>query len=369
MATFKKGNRQYIDYYLPNGNRKREVVKIKGVDPERITRQDALKCLSIRKGEIAQGKFNIDSTKRHVLFEVFLGDYLETYSKPNKKSWDRDETSAKALLRFFTGKTLQQITGWLIEKYKIHRQNEDTQYRRPPSVATINRELALLKHMLSKALRENIISSNPAKEVKLFPERPNKLRVISGDEFLKLYNQASDFLKPILVIAINTGMRRSEILNLTWDDVDLVKRYIYVGDTKNNDYRIIPINETLLKIFKALKSESQNNCLFANGNGEAVKSVKTAFWGALRRSGIPHCRFHDLRHTFASNLVMAGVDIVTVQELMGHKDISMTRRYSHPTPDHKKQAVEKLNQIAMDTYLDTGYTSEPPKDNVTSLNH
>jgi integrase len=345
------------------------VVSIKGVDPQHITRQDALKALSIRKGELAQGKFNIDSTKRHVLFEVFLDDYLETYSKPNKKSWDRDETSAKALLRFFRGKALQQISGWLIEKYKIHRRNENTQYNRPPSVATVNRELALLKHMLGKAVREGIISTNPAKEVKLFPEKPNKLRVISRDEFSELFNEASDFLKPILNIAINTGMRRSEILNLTWDDIDLVKRYIYVGDTKNNDYRIIPINETLLETLKAIRKSNPNNYLFTNGNGEAVKSVKTAFWGALRRSGIAHCRFHDLRHTFATNLVMAGVDIVTVQELMGHKDISMTRRYSHPTPEHKKQAVEKLNQVAIDTYLDTSYTSEPPKDNVTSLNH
>ncbi len=223
--------------------------------------------------------------------------------------------------------------------------------------------------MLGKAVREGLISTNPAKEVKLFPEKPTKLRVVSSDEFLKLYNEASDFFKPILIIAINTGMRRSEILNLTWDDIDLVKSYIYVGDTKNNDYRIIPINQTLLRTFKALKGSNENNYLFANRNGEAVKSVKKAFWGALRRSGIAHCRFHDLRHTFASNLVMAGVDIVTVQELMGHKDISMTRRYSHPTPEHKEQAVEKLNHAAIDTYLDTSYNTETLRDNVTTLNH
>jgi integrase len=264
---------------------------------------------------------------------------------------------------------LHQINPWTIERYKSQRQKDITRYGRPPAKATINRELALLKHLFTKAIEWGLVSSDPTKKVKLFPEKPNKLRVLSNDEFQKLHDAASDFLKPILVIAVNTGMRRNEILNLTWDDIDLVRRHIYIGDSKNNERRIIPINETLFRTLKALKKSSQNKYLFANRNGGAVKSVKKAFWGALRRSGIAHCRLHDLRHTFASNLVMAGVDIVTVQELMGHKDISMTKRYSHPTPQHKKQAVERLKSAPIDTYLDTRYTSETLSDNVTSLNH
>jgi site-specific recombinase XerD len=97
--------------------------------------------------------------------------------------------------------------------------------------------------------------------------------------------------------------------------------------------------------------------------------VKRGFWAALRRSGIEKCQLHDLRDTFATRLVMTGVDIVTVQELMGHKDITMTKRYSHPTPEHKKQAVERLTLGTMDTYLDTKYNKESNEAIVTSINH
>jgi len=284
--------------------------------------------------------------------------YIDEYSKVNKKSYERDITSAKHLLRHFGGKTHSQITAWLVEKYKSERQKENTRYGRPPSKASINRELALLKHMFNIAIEWDLITSNPAKKVKLFPEKQNQLRILSHDEFEKLYNASSDFLKPILVVAVNTGMRRNEILYLKWDNVSLKQGYITVIESKNNESRSIPINKILMDTLNYVKNTSPGDYVFSHSNGEPIKSVKKGFWAALRRSGIDKCRFHDLRHTFATRLVMAGVDIVTVKELMGHKDIKMTIRYSHPTPEHKKQAVERLNSAAMDTYLDTSASNE-----------
>jgi len=356
MGVYKKDNRWYIDYYQPDGKRKRETVTIPGVDPAHINRQDALKALSIRKGQIAEGKFEIAQTRRPIAFEQFTDRYYETYSKPNKKSYESDETSIKALKRFFGGKTLQQINAWLVERYKSQRQKELTRYGRPPSKATINKELACLKHMFTKAVEWGLVSSNPVKKVKLYPEKPNKLRVLSNEEFEKLCNASYGFLKPILIVAVNTGMRRSEILNLKWEDINFKESYIYVSDSKNNDSRAIPMNQILKDTLQSLKKKSGGEYPFTYGDsGGPVKSVKKGFWSALRRSGIKHCRFHDLRHTFASSLVMSGVDIVTVKELMGHRDIKMTMRYSHPTPEHKKQAVERLNFTTVDTYLDTRY--------------
>jgi len=104
---------------------------------------------------------------------------------------------------------------------------------------------------------------------------------------------------------------------------------------------------------KSVINNSNSEHLFVGPTGDPVKSVKQGFWAALRRSGIPHLRFHDLRHSFGSNLSMAGVDIATIQELMGHKDISTTKRYLHPSPKHKKEAVERLKFSPIDTYLDT----------------
>jgi len=356
MGVFKKENRWYIDYYLPDGKRKRETVTITGVDPEHINRQDALKALSIRKAQMAEGKFEISQTKKSVLFDKFVERYLE-YSKGNKKSYERDITSLKSLLKFFNGKTLQQINPWLIEKYKSERQKENTRYGRPPAKATINRELACLKNMFTKAIEWDMASSNPVKKVKLFPEPPKKFRVVSDDEFLKLYNASSETLKTVLLIARSCGLRRNEILNLKWEDINLTEGFLTVRDSKNNELRNVPINRLLKQRLKSVKN-NDSEFLFSHDNGEPYKSVKKALYGAFNRSGVQKFTLHDLRHTFGTMLGMTGVDIATIKELMGHKDVSMTMRYSHPTPEHKKQAVERIKLNTMDTYLDTRYNSE-----------
>lgn len=354
MGVYKKGHRWYIDYYMPNGKRKREVVSIPAVDPSRINREDAKKALSIRKAEIAQGKFKLESAIKPTQFEKLLDRYLE-FSKVNKKpnSFERDLTSSKHLGRYFNGKTIQQITSWHIEKYKSSRLKEPMKNGRTPSKTSINRELAMLKHMFKKAIEWNLISTNPLSQVKLYPEKPKQLRVITEKEFTKLYSSASEFLKPVLMIAIHTGLRRSEILNLKVSDINLRDRYILVRESKNGEIRHVPINSLLMKALKSVINNTDCEHLFAGPDGNPVKTVKKAFWGALRRSGIAHLRFHDLRHSFGSNLSMAGVDIATIQELMGHKDISTTKRYLHPSPKHKKDAVERLNFSPADTYLDT----------------
>lgn len=145
-------------------------------------------------------------------------------------------------------------------------------------------------------------------------------------------------------------MRRGEVLNLRWEDIDLKNGVIFVRDSKSYESRAIPMSESLIESLKELKKTSTNEYLFCNMDGTPIESVNRSFHTARRRSGIAYCTFHCLRHTFATRAVMAGVDIVTVQELLGHKTIAMTKRYSHPTPEHKKKAVEL---ISIDTSLDT----------------
>lgn len=363
MGVYKKDNRWYVDYYLPNGKRKREVVSIEGVDPSKINREDAKKALSIRKSEFAQGKFDIVQTLNPILFDKLVNAFIEDYSKVNKKSWKRDRTSCRALLGYFGGKKLNQITPWHVDKYKSKRLKDISRFNRPLTKASINRELACLKTMLNYAVGEGWLPSNPISGYKLFRERLNKLRVVSRDEFDRVYNTASELLQPILVMAYNTGMRRSEILYLKWENVSLSEGYIRVEETKNGESRYIPINKQLNKTLKSVKYKSSGEHVFSH-EGYPVKSFKTAFDNAVRRSGVKRFTFHDLRHAFASNLVMKGVDITTVSELLGHKSIVMTKRYSHPTPEHKRRAVETLNLDAMDTYLDTKVRSIKSKTSV-----
>ena len=147
-------------------------------------------------------------------------------------------------------------------------------------------------------------------------------------------------------------MRKGEILSLKWVDVDLRNRVISILNSKNNEKREIPVNEDLFQALLRVRKNLESPYVFCNEDGVPYKDVKTGFKGALKRAKISNFRFHDLRHTFASRLAMKGVDIKTVQELLGHKDVRMTLRYSHLSPDHKKAAVEKLSK-RMDTYVDT----------------
>ncbi|HEX3033610.1 MAG TPA: integrase, partial [Thermodesulfobacteriota bacterium] len=342
--------------------RKRETVTIAGVDPSRITREDAKKAESIRKAQIAEGKFEIAQTKKPVLFDTFAGRYLNEYSKVNKRAWKRDEASIKVLSRFFSGKTLTQITPWLVEKYKAKRLADNSRYGTPLAKTTINRELGCLKVMFNRGIQWGLASTNPVSKVKLFREKPNKVRAISDCEFWTIYNVSSDFLKPILLIAINSGMRRVEIVNLKKEDIDLGRGYLTVRDSKNGESRDIPMNDQLRETLTAIIN---TNYLFEADIDYLLNKVENHFTRAVRKSGVAKCTFHDLRHTFATRLIMAGVDLVTVKELLGHKDINMTMRYSHPTPDHKREAVSRLKVGTMDTYLDTREEKKGIKNVVT----
>jgi len=288
MGVYKKDNRWYIDYYLPNGKRKRETVTIPGVDPAHINRQDALKALSIRKGEMAQGKFNIAQSKKPILFDKLAEEYLE-YSKENKRAWQRDLYSIKQLLFHFRGKTINQITPWLIEKYKSERTKEVKR-------STVNRELDTLRNMLNKAVDWRMIDASPYKGVKHFRVNNTNLRILSEEEFSMLYKSSSSNIKPILLAAISTGMRLGEILSLKWQDVYLNEGYILVRDSKNYESRTIPINPTLLNTLIKLQSNRKSEFVF-----EGRKTIKRAWTNALSKSKIQHCRFHDLRHFSFSN--------------------------------------------------------------------
>jgi len=206
--------------------------------------------------------------------------------------------------------------------------------------------------MYVKAIEWGKIDVSPASKVRLFREENRRTRYLEEEEIERLHEACSGHLKPILATALNTGMRKGEILNLKWVDVDLRNRIISILNSKNNEKREIPVNEDLFQALLRVRKNLESPYVFCKEDGVPYKDVKTGFRAALKRAKISNFRFHDLRHTFASRLVMKGVGLKTVQELLGHKDVRMTLRYSHLSPDHKKAAVEKLSK-RMDTYMDT----------------
>ena len=129
-------------------------------------------------------------------------------------------------------------------------------------------------------------------------------------------------------------------------------RTITLRKTKNNELRITPINDTLYETIKGLPRYFKSDYLFFNKDGDRLKTIRTGFEKAVKRAGIEDFTFHDLRHTFASHLVMNGVDIRTVQQLLGHKDIKMTMRYSHLSDSHLMDAVQKVGSILAQSKFD-----------------
>jgi len=330
MGVFQKGKNWYIDYYI-KGRRKRKKIG--------SSKKLAMQVLNDVQLKIAKGEYLGVYEEKKIPFEDYAKQYL-AFSKTNKAwtTYKRDRINIAHLISFFKDKYIFEITSQMIEKYKGARLEK-------VGPAAVNRELACLKHMFTKAIEWGCVKANPARGVKLLKEPPGRLRYLNPEEIEKLIYACADHIKPIVITALNTGMRKSEILNLKWKEVDLKNRKIIVINAKNNESRVIPINQTLYQELLTLSQKPNGEYVFSDRNGRAYGDIKKGFSAALNRTGIKDFRFHDLRHTFGSHLVMQGVDLKTVQQVMGHKDIKMTMRYSHLSPEHVQEAMERLDKL------------------------
>jgi integrase len=333
MGVFKKQGAYWIDYRF-NGRRKREKV-----GPSKTL---ADKALRKRQIEIAENKFLDVKRAARVSFKTLATTYLETHSKPNKKSWkSSDSNSLRNLTPFFGHRYLHEISPMLIEKYKNER-------RSAVSNASVNRELSCLRAMFNRAIDWEMATDNPVRKVKFLKEDSGRLRYLEKEEIKQLLDVCNPMLKAIVTVAINTGMRKGELQKLKWRNVDIERNLICLEETKNGERRYCPMNVTLKKVFMSIPKHEESPYIFCNNKGQSY-NFRQAFETALKKAGIIGFRFHDLRHTFASHLVMSGVDLNTVRELLGHKSLVMTLRYSHLSADHKTRAVSLL-ESRMDTY-------------------
>lgn len=218
--------------------------------------------------------------------------------------------------------------------------------------ASNNKVTNLLKTMLNKAIEWEMVTEDVLKrirKVKPLKDSGKRLRYLSIEEVQTLISKCDTHLKPIVITALNTGMRRGEILNLQWEkNIDLKHGFILLeqGMTKNGSRREIPINDTLRGVLQGLTRRLDIPHVFYDSvTGKPCKDVKRSFNTAMRRAGIRDFHFHDLRHTFASHLVMSGIDLTTVSKLLGHKSLNITLRYSHLSPGHLNKAVNVLDMI------------------------
>jgi integrase len=297
------------------------------------------------KGKIAIGKWipelrEDEKPKEYTFIE--LSEKYKAWAEGRQKAFKRWKSYLIAqLVKKFGDLFLNDFSTEVIEQY----QSEMLSKGNKP--ATVNRKIAVLAHIFTKAADWKMIDSAAIPKVKMLKEDNKRLRYLSKEECQALINACEPHLKPIVITALNTGMRKGEILNLRWDaNIDLRHGFILLDKTKNGERREIPINDTLRGVLQGITRRLDiSHVFYDNFTGKPYGDVKRAFATACRRAGIKDFRFHDLRHTFASHLVMAGVDLTTVKELLGHKTLTMTLRYAHLAPSHKVEAVKKYDNF------------------------
>jgi len=338
-------------------------------------KQTAQKIYDIVKAKIALGQWAPELQEKKPYTFTELVDKFREWAKGRMRSYDKDRKYVvNLLLEKFKDLYLDDFTAHTIEK--LQSEFLEKGY----SVAYINKITGLLKSMFSKAVDWDMVDEGILKKIrkaKQLKGENKRLRYLTKAECEALIDACDPHLKPIVITALNTGMRKSEILNLKWKNVDLQNGFILLDKTKNDERREIPINETLRAVLKTIPRRLDIPYVFYNPKtGKPYhKDLKRSFKTALKRTKVLKCsectyqeafkqnkdtcpvcnskmilqkgiedfRFHDLRHTFASHLVMAGVDLTTVKELLGHKDIKMTLRYAHLAPSHKTEAIQKFD--------------------------
>lgn len=316
--------------------------------------------------------------KRRTARTETLEAYLDVEYGPWVVAHRRDGEATLARLRAcfisFQGSKLPEITASAVDKWRTHRKTAGT------ADATINRDVATLRSALSKAVEWGMVAQHPLEKVRPLKLDSNKVvRYLSAIEEARLravlderqdgirQQRASanawrvqrqlkqltdlkeatfpDHLKPMVLLSINTGMRQGELFHLKWSDVDLERANLTLAgeSAKSGKTRHVPLNTEALASLKAWhKQTGARTLIFPSRANRPFDNVKRAWAGVLKNARIEKFRWHDLRHHFASRLVMAGVDLNTVRELLGHSDIKMTLRYAHLAPEHKAAAVEKL---------------------------
>jgi integrase len=315
---------------------------------ETFTRKtDAKAWAKQTEAAIQEQRLNGTEARKHT-FEQLVDRFIE-YELQDRKSADDVKRHLNWWKKQIGGYRLSDITPEIIREHR-----DKLRKGKPPkkgrASGTVNRYLTSLSSAFSTASREwGWLAENPVSKVKKLTEPRGRVRYLSDDERNALLDACSASkskdLYPIVVLALSTGMRRGEILGLTWDRVNVKRGQITLFETKNKEIRAIPITGVALEILKKRSKVRQidTQLVFPGIDGKKPIDIQESWELALERAGIKDFRFHDLRHTAASYLAMSGATLAEIAEILGHKTLQMVKRYSHFSTDHVSGVISKLD--------------------------
>lgn len=310
--------------------------------------------------ELVEGTYlpeKLAKRKRSLLRDA-IKEYLKE-SRATKRSWKDDARFGAEWTRALGEVSLQDVRPADVERWR----REKSDPTKPGSMpATVNRYVAFLKRVFNVAIRDGRCEKNPVSRIKMLTENNTRVRFMTAEEEAKLRAAFDPKGWHYVELALHTGLRASEQMNLRWEDVDFVNGVLTIPRSKHGEKRHVPMNVRVQELLRELPSRMKSPwvypgrcenckgsrqrceaCVTGEGRPLHVTTARTVYWTpAVKRSGIKNLRWHDMRHTFASRLVMKGVGLRTVQELMGHRTITVTERYAHLAPDHLASAVALL---------------------------
>lgn len=314
------------------------------------------------RNKLMEGTFIESAKGRDKTFEEMVARYLEEVTPDKKPCTQRtDKFYAQLLIKVFGKHRLHEVTPDKISRYLLKR-------KKKVGPCSINRELSFMSAAFNQAIKIwGWCRDNPVSCIKREKEK-KRVKYFLEKEFSKIYNKLVDWVKPMVMLAKHTGLRKSNLVNLKWSEVDLKQGFILLGSEvmKNAEHLGVPLNVQAMEVLKEQQRmrKLHSPYVFCKKDGKPYSTwgVYQAFKKACVAVNLGDFRFHDLRHDFCSKLVQAGVDLYTVKELAGHKDITTTQRYAHLNQEKLRKAVEVLechNPVIVNQKGDTPVSVTP----------
>lgn len=334
MSIIKKGEKFYYQF-MAYGIRKHGLCRGCKTETEAKAYEGKIRDVldDVHRGKKGQEEF--------ITFGDILDNYLK-YSEINKKDYRHDESRVKIIKEYFNVKnSISNIKPSDIELFKSKIMSD-----RGLSPATVNRYIVSISKAFNLIINDKQLNMvNPCNYVKKFKENSYKERYLTEDEEERLMQELSPHIKPIVICALTTGLRKSNILNLKWEQIDIKKKFIEINKQDNKGHKKIqiPIAKKLMNCLKEIGIKEKGYVFINPETNQPYTDIKKGFNKACERAKIEGLRFHDLRHTVGTRLVASGVDILTVKEILAHSSIQTTQRYSHPVKENIKKAVDILN--------------------------
>lgn len=336
--TITKKNGKYYSRFQINGERHHYLCSgaTSMKEAEKMESAFKYKLMQQQNGVIPREEKGISLAKILALYE--------NYAKNNNKDIAHNTSKIEAIKEFFgANKPIQTIKQSDVEEFRTH-----LLLQKKLQNSTVNKYVCVLSKAFNLIINDGLITYNPCRGLRKLKENNEIIRYLTSEEEKRLFQELPPHLKPIVVCALQTGLRRSNLLNLRWEQIDLEYGFIEIEKQENKGHKEIriPISTKLMKEFEQIGFKKEGYVFINPETGKPFNTIRKGFLNACERAKINNFRFHDLRHTVGTRLVEQGIDIKTIQELFAHSSITTTQRYLHTSVTRKKSAIEVLNSYS-----------------------